>query len=271
MTLPLSLAAYNFDETGNTVTDFSAAGGNDFSIAGASVTRVAGHTGTGLRSTGSAPPSLPDVGRTTARTIMAWLDLGDAPSSWPVLFNVPSLDSGGWGILYLAPNICVQARNASTFVRPLTAWPGGAHHVAGTYDGTTVRLYLDGAEAAAAALAGPLRTDTDPPVLWSGTSAMTSGYLDDLRIYDVALTAEEVALAAATPVTDETPETPPPTTPDPAPLGGWDSLLDTMRWNAAAAAHERENDPVACPQHGDPLDQHNGKLHCPMGHFVARH
>lgn len=54
-------------------------------------------------------------------------------------------------------------------------------------------------------------------------------------------------------------------------LGGWDSLLDTMRWNASEYQRERENDPVACPQHGDPLDQHNGKLHCPMGHFVSRH
>lgn len=55
----------------------------------------------------------------------------------------------------------------------------------------------------------------------------------------------------------------------PTVLGGWESLLDTMRWNAAEYQRERETDPVACPQHGDPLDQHNGKLHCPMGHFVS--
>lgn len=271
MTVPLSLAAYNFDETGNTVSDFSAAGGNDFSIAGASVSRVAGHTGTGLRSTGSAPPSLPDVGRTTARTVMAWLSFTGITSSWPILFNVASLGSGGWGILYLDPDICIQARNADTLARPSAVWDGGTHHVAGTFDGTTVRLYVDGVEAAAAALAGPLRTDTDPPVLWSGTGGMASGYLDDLRIHDVALTAEEIVLAMSTPVTDETPETPPPTTPDSAPLGGWDSLLDTMRWNASEYEREHSIDPVACPQHGDPLDQHNGRLHCPMGHFVSRH
>lgn len=268
--MPDPLSAYNFDETGNVVVDFGAPGGNDFSIAGASVTRVAGRTGSGLRSTGSSPATFPDVGRTAARTIMAWIDLGDAPSSWPVIFNVPSLDSGGWGILYLAPNICVQARNASTFVRPSAAWTAGAHHVAGVYDGTDVRLYVDGELAAApAALAGPLRTDTDPPQLWSGTSAMTSGYLDDLRIYDVALTAPDIVAAMITPVADLTPETPPPTTVAVSETGGWRTLLDTYRWNAEEIERERETPPVACPQHGDPLDEHNGRLHCPMGHVVS--
>lgn len=264
------LGAWNFDETGNVVVDFGVPGGSDFSIAGASVSRVPGHTGTGLKSTGSAAAVLPDIGRTAVRTVMAWLDLGDAQTSWPIQFNVPSIDSGGWGILYLQPNIAIQARNADTLARPTAAWPGGAHHVAGTFDGSAVRLYLDGVlQGAPAALAGPLRTDTDPPKLWSGTGGMTTGYLDDLRIYDVALTADQIVTAMNTPVADLTPEDPPPTTLDVAPLGGWRTLADTYQWNAAEAAREREAPPVACPEHGDPLDERDGRYHCPFGHSVT--
>jgi hypothetical protein len=267
MTSPL--LAYNFDETGNVASNYGTAISGDISIAGASVTRVPGRTNTGLRSTGSVPAVLPDEGRTAARTIMAWLSIGDAPSSWPLIFNVPSLDSGGWGILYLAPSICVQARNASTFARPSAVWPGGEHHVAGTYDGSAVRLYLDGVlQGAPAALTGPLRTDTDPPKLWSGTGATTAGYIDDVRIYDVALSDAEIAAAMNTPVADLTPEDPPPTTLGSPATGGWGTLLGTLRWNAEQAEAERVAPPRACPHHGDPLEERDGIRHCPMGHFV---
>ena len=51
---------------------------------------------------------------------------------------------------------------------------------------------------------------------------------------------------------------------------GWRELQTVARWNAEQAETERTTDPVACPQHGDPLEQHDGRLHCPMGHFVQR-
>lgn len=264
------LAAYNFDETGNPVVDYGAPGGADFSLAGTNALRVAGHTEGGLRSGGTAVPSLPDVGRTARRTIMAWLSFTGIPTSWPVLFNAPSIDSGAWGILHLAPNIVIQARSATTLARASAAWDGGTHHVAGVYDETAIRLYVDGALATAPVpLAGPLRTDTDPPTLWSGTGAMASGYLDDLRIYGDALTEAEIITAMNTPVADLTPEDPPPTTPDPAPVGGWRTLGQIARWNAAELERERNTAPVACPRHGDPLDSRDGVLHCPFGHTVA--
>lgn len=52
--------------------------------------------------------------------------------------------------------------------------------------------------------------------------------------------------------------------------GGWSTLGDIMRWNAAEAEREHSTDPVACPEHGDPLDSVRGRLHCPFGHYVAR-
>lgn len=51
---------------------------------------------------------------------------------------------------------------------------------------------------------------------------------------------------------------------------GWQALADIARWNAEQIELERATDPVACPQHGDPLESRDGLLHCPMGHFVHR-
>lgn len=272
MTSPL--VAYNFDEVGNTVVNYGAASGGDFSIAGTSATRVAGHTGTGLRSTGSTPAVLPDFGRTAQRTVMAWLSFAGISTSWPILFNVLSLDSGGWGILYLVPDIVIQARNTSTFVRASAPWPadGQPHHVAGTYDGLAVRLYLDGVlQGAPVTLTAPLRTDTDPPALWSGTGAMASGYVDDLRIYDVALSGADIITAMNTPVSAPAPPDPEPD-PEPEPdpvvprtpaVGSWEALVDIF----TVAAQEREaadaQPPTACPNDGEPLTEGpNGELHC---------
>lgn len=268
MTTPL--AAYNFDEVGDAVLNVggSVGAGGDFSIAGKSVSRVAGHTGSGLRSTGSTLAVLPDVGRTDQRTIMGWFSFSGIVTSWPVLCNVASIDSGGWGILYVAPDIAIQARNAVTFVRPTAAWDGGIHHVAGTYDGSAVRLYLDGVlQGAPVALAGPLRTDTDPPRLWSGTGAMAAGYVDDLRIYDVALSQVAIVEAMNTPVAEE--EEPEPE-PEPEPIPpvaargqGWQSLLSIY---ATAAAEQELDDsmpPLACPNDGEPLmEDPAGALRC---------
>lgn len=272
MTAPL--AAYNFDEASGPVTDYSASGAYGFSIAGASVSRVAGHTGSGLRSIGSSPATLPDVGRTTNRTIMAWLSFSGITSSWPIQFLVPSEDSGGWGILFLDPNIVIQGRNTVTLARASAAWPadGQPHHIAGTFDGAALRLYIDGVlQGAPTSLAGPLRTDTNPPQLWAGTGVMASGYIDDLRIFGSVLSGAEIVTMMNTPVIAEEEEPDP--EPEPAPAahigGSWDQLGSIFAQAVADRETDDATDPVACPNDGEPLrEDKNGNLRCPFDGWI---
>jgi hypothetical protein len=194
------LAAYSFDEAGALVVDYSGKD-NDFSLTGTSVQRSStGHTNGGLTTTGSTPAVLPDIGRTPNRTIMLWeKGLGGvATDHWPIIFNVVALDSGAWGILRLSGNIIIQARNASTLARASIAAPADSnwHHVVGTYDGSTIRLYLDSVPVASTALTGPLRTDTEAPKL---LGISESYYIDDLRIYDETLSPEQIVTAMTTP------------------------------------------------------------------------
>src|SRR5215471_15531501 len=120
------LAAYSFNESGNTIVDYSG-NGNDFSIASTgSIRTVNGWVGGGLTSTSSSPPGaiLPDIGRTAQRTIMLWeRNINQFTDHWPIIFNVATLSSGAWGILSLGGNICIQARDLSGFVRAQATEP----------------------------------------------------------------------------------------------------------------------------------------------------
>jgi hypothetical protein len=83
---------------------------------------------------------------------------------------------------------------------PLNTWV----HLAGVYDGATVRVYLNGAEVASAPLTGRFASDTTPVILGGngndGSGIPTElfpGRIDELMLYARALSASEIAQLAA--------------------------------------------------------------------------
>jgi hydrogenase maturation factor HypE len=80
----------------------------------------------------------------------------------------------------------------------LSAWT----HLAATYDGATLRLYVNGTQVAAKALTGSLAAGTQP--LRIGGNGVWgewfAGQLDEIRVYDRALTAAEVTSDMGRPV-----------------------------------------------------------------------
>jgi hypothetical protein len=70
------------------------------------------------------------------------------------------------------------------------------HHLAGTYDGTVMRFYVDGQQVAQQTASGPPITSSDPLAVGikPGGTALTafSGSIDDLRIYGRALSSSEI-------------------------------------------------------------------------------
>lgn len=71
---------------------------------------------------------------------------------------------------------------------------GVAHHIVGTYDGTTIRLYVDGTQVATKALAGPIKTTGMPfqAAAQDGTSSQYQGVLDEVAYYTTALSAGRI-------------------------------------------------------------------------------
>lgn len=107
-----------------------------------------------------------------------------------------------------------------------SVWDGQWHAIAGTFDGSTISLYQDGALVSSTATDGsPLIYDTDPSDFgFSGVYAglppnpasctfaqKYAGDIDEIRVYDRALSAQEIAA-----VQNPTATTPPEVTDAPA-------------------------------------------------------
>ena len=101
----------------------------------------------------------------------------------------------GWGFHNENPNV-MQWRveggpyslGGSTYPIPYNQWM----HVAGVYDGSELRLYVDGNLIASEAFSGPISDSRNEDIVvnrhvWaSGSSSRLTGYLDELRISGVA-------------------------------------------------------------------------------------
>jgi hypothetical protein len=70
----------------------------------------------------------------------------------------------------------------------------GWYHVVGTYDGSTAKIYLNGQLSNSAAFSGNIAGSTSDLVIgaYSNKSSFFRGIIDEVRIYDRALTSDEV-------------------------------------------------------------------------------
>ena len=68
---------------------------------------------------------------------------------------------------------------------------GGFHHVAGTFDGIVMRLYLDGREVGSLDISGDVASG-DSYIFMSSDGEPLDGVLDEMSIYDRALTPQEL-------------------------------------------------------------------------------
>ena len=81
---------------------------------------------------------------------------------------------------------------------PLNAWS----HLATTYDGAVVRLYVNGVPAGSASIAGAMAASTG--VLRIGGNGVWgewfAGLIDEVRVYSRALSAAEIQQDMQTPI-----------------------------------------------------------------------
>ena len=95
-----------------------------------------------------------------------------------------------------APSQPLDARGVASL--PLNTWT----HLAATYDGTTLRLYVNGVQVGSRAVASPLLTSTG--VLRIGGNSVWgeffAGRIDEVRLYNRALAAAEIQADMNAPV-----------------------------------------------------------------------
>ncbi|HJZ53858.1 MAG TPA: LamG-like jellyroll fold domain-containing protein, partial [Gemmataceae bacterium] len=85
-----------------------------------------------------------------------------------------------------------------TSILALNTWT----HLAVTYEGATIRLYVNGTQAASKAVSGTINSSTSP-LRFGGDSVWGeyfNGLIDEVRVYSVALTAAQIQTDMNTPV-----------------------------------------------------------------------
>jgi glucose/arabinose dehydrogenase/PKD repeat protein len=215
------VAAYGFDEgTGTALADASGSG-NGGQAAG-TTWATGGRFGSALSFDGaSSIVSVADSASlhlTTGMTLEAWVNptaLGTTGTDWrTVVFKqTPSgmayslYANNGGGRPTGQVNIVGEQNAAGAAQLPLNAWT----HLATTYDGAALRLFVNGTEVAARTQTGSIAGSTG--ALRIGGNAVWGEYfkglIDEVRVYNRALSASEIQADMATPMTQSGDATPP--------------------------------------------------------------
>jgi hypothetical protein len=72
---------------------------------------------------------------------------------------------------------------------------GSTYHLVGVYDGSALRLYINGVQVASSSVSGSIRTNSNALFIGSsnGSSQFFRGTIDEVAVYSTALTATQVA------------------------------------------------------------------------------
>jgi fibronectin type 3 domain-containing protein len=277
------VAAYSFDaDAGTTVPDISGSG-NVGTISGAVWTaagRVDGALSFGGLRDWVTVPDAPSLDLTDGMTLEAWVRPVALGGIWRTVLIKEQPADLVYG-LYAGTNTSVpdavtftngaEQQAAGSAQLPLNAWS----HLAATYDGATVRLYVNGALVSSSSVSGSM-PNSDGPLRIGGNAVWGEyfdGLIDELRVYNRALSATEIQGDMNTPVTPPPPpaDSTPPTAP--AGLSATGSLRTvSLVWNASSddvgVAHynvHRSTTPGFTPSAANRVAQPSGSSYTDAG------
>ncbi|HEY7313483.1 MAG TPA: Ig-like domain-containing protein, partial [Gemmataceae bacterium] len=216
------VAAYNFDQgSGTTLTDVSG-NGNNGTISNATWVSN-GKFGGALQFTGATNSmvTIPDsstLNLTKGMTLEAWVEatsLNSPDQGWVAPISKDNLASSANDVSYAlyaangtgTPPATHILRNGNdkgvqgSSVLPLNTWT----FLAATYDGNTLKMYVNGNLVGSQTLRGSITTTSDPLHIggdWSGE--MFTGLIDNVRIYNTALSQSAIKSDMNTPVGSST-------------------------------------------------------------------
>jgi hypothetical protein len=202
------VAAYGFDETSGT-TAVDALGHRNGTLVGGVTRTTSGRFGSALTLDGaSGMVTVPDdstLRLASGMTLEAWV----RPSALSNVSSILTKDQTSGFSYSLLANTAANVPSANVFTTSALAAAGPASlalgtwtHVAETWDGSTVRLYIDGAEVANQPAAGSLAANAGQLKIGGSSTAgqFFNGLVDEVRVFNRARTAAEIASDLNTPV-----------------------------------------------------------------------
>ena len=209
------VAAYAFDEGSGSAANDTSGNGNHGTINQAAWAAT-GRYGRALSFNGTSSmvtvPDAPGLDATSAVTVEAWVNPVTS-SNWRSVVMKESA-SGLAYALYASddrglPGGYANLGSADLNATGVATIPAGTwSHLAMTFDGSTIRLYVNGTEVSSTPASGALIT-TGSPLRIGGNAVwgeFFQGLIDEIRIYNRVLTGAEIQADMQTPLT----VTPPP-------------------------------------------------------------
>ena len=202
------VAAYSFDEgSGTTVTDASGSG-NTGTISGAAWTS-SGKYNEALTFNGTSSrvnvPNSASLQLTSGMTLEAWVNPTTVSSAWRDVMmkgndnyylEATTSNSGKPLIGAIIGGTRYKAVGTSALA------PGEYSHLAATYDGSTLRLFVNGTQVSSTSIAGTILTSNSPLQIGSDSSfgQYFAGTIDEVRVYNTRLTQAQIQTDMATPI-----------------------------------------------------------------------
>jgi hypothetical protein len=210
------VAAFGFDENGGTIANDNSGNSNNGALTNGPAWSASGKYGGAISFDGIndlvnvADANSLDLA--TAMTLEAWVKPSNVTGYKAILckengtsnlaYALCANDNNSKKLLTNAPIYSrwkYQYTSTGTTKLPLNTWT----HITSTYDGTTLRFFVNGAQVSATAATGNMVTTTNMLRI-GGTPAMGgqyfAGLIDEMRIYNRALNQAEIQTDMATPV-----------------------------------------------------------------------
>lgn len=244
------VGALGFDEASGSVATDASPEGNVGLLQNGVARTDAGRFGRGLSFDGvDDDVAIDDTGTfeepgsldmTVGMTLEAWVNPSDSSGWETVLFKetgspakvVYALYAGSESSGPVGEVVTDGVVHRARAVMPIPT--GEWTHLAVTYDGSDVRLYVDGEQAASEPATGAMENSSRQ--LWIGRNPpfgeQFTGRIDEVRVYDRALSASELSVDMQTPVSAPAEDVGPPSAPGALTAAGSRARAD-LSWTAA--------------------------------------
>lgn len=192
------VAEYLMNEDGGSTVNDTSGNGMTGSFAGAGMNWVSGPSaqyGTAIDFNGSGYVDVPDstgssLDVTTQMTFCAWINTDASAISNTIAWKPGAYRVfQQYGSAYINLSGVDGGSNAAIMAVGFNHW----YHIAFTYDGSNIRSYLDGVLQNTTPATGSIDTnDSSLRIGWYNSTPNYDGTLDNIRIYDQALTPSQI-------------------------------------------------------------------------------